>query len=123
MSALLDSENTIKSLCPVLGEVQLKLQLGACPLIHKKPYKKELAVCHEAYSFPFIKKEPHEGSSFRLLEIFAEKFGFSSNFKVVPEDEIEVLIKMVGDNFKMKADYIKLNPFVCLSSLTQNSVS
>ena len=75
--------SAIKSLCPVLGEVHLELNLGVCPSTYQNPFGKILKTCSFGVA-PFTRWNESagihtSGSEFHVLEIFQEKFNFSSN--------------------------------------------
>ena len=60
----------------------MKFNLGVCQIIDQNAFGKTLETCIWGYP-PYIKTEPLGGSDMLILEIFAKKFNFSSNYKVL----------------------------------------
>ena len=76
---LLDGEDAITCLCPVLGKTHAHIYNGLCPGHFQTPYGKELKVSFIGIE-PYINYHPIGGSEFLTVKILAEKFKFKPKF-------------------------------------------
>ena len=72
-----------------MGKDHAEIQQVKCSPTLQQPFGKRLRISFIGIE-PFIKYKPFGGSEFKVIEIFAKKFGFLSNFQ--PERAFDITI-------------------------------